>query len=398
MAYRYRIFNSIEHVDLTEWERVRSACDGSIMMDSRFIAAVEISMKQVHNFWYIVVYDEDDAPVACTSVSLITLDLADVLDRSLARIIRHTSLLFSRLRHLKVLLCGLPIGTGHHTLGFAPRSASPQILPVLDTVICTLATEANADAIVYKEFGKADLEWTEPLLALGYRRISTPPTHFFKPWFDDFAQYCAALRKHYRWQINHSRRKLKRPGLELTVLTDPQHVLRAYTSEVHALYHQVADRAVIKLEVLPIEFLHQMSVRLNGHLELIAIRKEARIVAFAWCLHAQSTYYMMYVGLDYRLNNEFDLYFNLVYASLDRGLQKRASIIVFGTGADTVKSRIGCYSEPLYIFVKGCGALMSFVVRAVGNSLIAQTPATTSFNIFKTKVLENSSEGRPTTA
>src|SRR5262249_46413575 len=154
---------------------------------------------------------------ASTSVSVITLDLADVVDPSLARIIRHTSLLFSRLRHLTILFCGLPIGTGHHTLGLTPRSASPQILPVLDTVICTLATEANADAIFYKHFGKADLEWPEPLLALGYRRISTPPIHFFKPWFDDFAQYCAALRKHYRWQINRSRRKLKRPGLELTV-------------------------------------------------------------------------------------------------------------------------------------------------------------------------------------
>jgi len=398
VAYRCRIFNSIEHVDLTEWQRVQSACDGSIMMDSRFIAAVEISMKQVHKFWYIVVYDEDDAPVACTSVSLITLDLADVVDRRLARIIRHTSLLFSRLRHLKILFCGLPIGTGHHTLGLTLRSASPQILPVLDTIIRTLATEANADAIVYKEFGKADLEWTKPLLALGYRRISTPPTHFFKPWFDNFAQYCAALRTHYRWQIKRSRGKLERPGLELTLLTDPQEILRAYTSEVHALYRQVADRAAIKLEVLPIEFLHQISLRLNGHVELIAIRKDARIVAFAWCLHSQSTYYMMYAGLDYRVNNEFDLYFNLVYASLDRGLRKRASIIVFGTGADTVKSRIGCYSEPLYIFVKGCGALMSFVIRAVGNSLISQTSATPSFNIFNNKVLKNSSGGGPTTA
>ena len=40
VAYSYRIFNSIEHVDLTEWQRVRSACDGSIVMDPRFIAAV----------------------------------------------------------------------------------------------------------------------------------------------------------------------------------------------------------------------------------------------------------------------------------------------------------------------------------------------------------------------
>src|SRR5216683_6092230 len=105
VAYSYRIFNSIEHVDLTEWQQVRSACNGSIFMDPRFIAAVEVSMKEVHKFWYIVIYDEGGAPVACTSASAMTLDVADFADPGLARIIRHTPLLFSRLRHWRLLIC-----------------------------------------------------------------------------------------------------------------------------------------------------------------------------------------------------------------------------------------------------------------------------------------------------
>jgi Acetyltransferase (GNAT) domain len=383
VAYSYRIFNSIEQVDVAEWQQVRSACEGSIVMDPRFIAAVEISMKQVHKFWYIVIYDEGGAPVACTSVSAITADLVDFADPGLTRIIRHIPLLFSRLRHLKFVICGLPVSTGHHTLGLAQRSASPQILAVLDTVLCDLASKANADAIVCKEFGKGDLAWTEPLLALGYRRISTPPMHLFKPSFDDFAQYCAALKGHYRKQIDRSRRKLNHLSVELTVLTNTEEILRAYTCEVHALYRQMVDRAALKAEVLPIEFLHQIAMRLNGHVELIAIRKDGRIIAFGWCLHGRS-YHMLYAGLDYQLNHEFDLYFNLIYASLDRALQKRASRIELGLGADTFKARLGCYSEPLYVFAKGQRPLMSFIVRAAGNFLIAQKPVTTPFNVFKT--------------
>jgi hypothetical protein len=389
VAYSYRIFNSIENVDSTEWQQVRSASDGSIVMDPRFIAAAEASMKQVHKFWYIVVYDKGGAPVACTSVSAITVDLVDFADPIVTRIIRYMPWLFSRLRHLKILICGLPVSTGQHTLALAQRSASPQILPVLDTVICDLATEANADAIIYKEFGTGDLEWIEPLLPLGYRRISTPPMHFFKPLFDDLAQYCAALRGHYRWQINRSRRKLKHPGVELTVLTNPEEILRAYTCEVHALYRQMVDRAALKAEVLPIEFLHQIAMRLNGHVELIAIRKDGRIIAFGWCLHGRS-YHMLYAGLNYQLNHEFDLYFNLVYASLDRALRKRVSKIELGLGADAFKARLGCYSEPLYVFAKGQRPLMSFIVRAAGNFLIAQKPVTTPFNVFKNPVIENS--------
>lgn len=173
------------------------------------------------------------------------------------------------------------------------------------------------------------------------------------------------------------------------VLTDPEEILRAYTCEVHALYRQMVDRAAIKAEVLPIEFLHQMAMRLNGHVELIAIRKGAQIVAFGWCLHARS-YHMLYAGIDYQLNQEFDLYFNLVYASLDRALRKRASRIELGLGADAFKARLGCYSEPLYVFAKGHRPVMSFIIRAAGNFLIAQKPVTTPFNVFKNPIVEDS--------
>ncbi len=391
MAYSYRIFDSIEHVDVTEWQQVRSACKGSIFMDPHFIASVEVSMKQVDKFWYIVVYDESGAPAACTSASAMVMDLTDFADPDLARLIRFTPLRFSRLRRLKLLIGGLPVGTGHHTLALAQRSASSQILPILDRVIFDLATEVQADAIVYKEFSEGDLTWTEPLLKLGYRRIPTPPMHFFKPVFKNFSQYCAALRAHYRQQINHSRRKLTDAGLEIIVLSDPEEILRAYTSEVHALYHQMADRATMKVDVLPIEFLHQLALRLKGQVELLAIRKDARIVAFGWSLHTQSSYHAMYAGLDYQFNHEFDLYFNLIYAMLDCALGKRVSTIEVGLGADAFKARIGCYSEPLYIFAKGRGLLMSLVMHIAGNLLIAQKPVSAPFNVFRNRVVEGSS-------
>jgi hypothetical protein len=396
VAYSYRIFDSIEHVDLTEWQRVRESCDASIFTDPRFIAAVEVGMKHVEKLWYVVIYDENGAPVACTSVSTMTVDLADLADPGLAGVIRHAPLLSSWLRHWKLLIGGLSVGTGHNTLAIAQRSASAQILPALDGVIRDLATEARADAIAYKEFGERDLAWTAPLLDLGYLRIPTPPMHFFRPAFDDFSQYCAALKSHYRQQISRSKRKLRDGGLEIVVLSDPEEIVSAYTPEVHALYRQMADKATIKLEVLPIEFLHQLSLRLRGQVELLTIRKDARIVAFGWNIHSQSSYHAMYGGLDYRLNHEFDLYFNLIYAMLERALAKRVARIEVGLGGDAFKAKIGCYSEPLYVFVKGRGPLMSLVVRAAGHLLIARKPAAPSFNILRSSPHASESEGADT--
>lgn len=382
MTYSYRIFNSIEQVDLSEWQRVTSAGNGSIVMDPRFMAAVESSIKEAHKFWYILVYDEG-IPVACTSASVITLDILNIADPALARIIRAAPWLFSRLRHWKLLFGGLPIGTAHHTLGLARRSTAPQIIPFMDRLLCGLADEVKADAIVYKEFATSDLEWTGPLLELGYSRIPTPPMHYFPPQFENFAQYCATLKTRYRQQINRSTRKLAAAGLTVKVLTDPAEIVPAYTPAVHALYHQMADRAALNPDVLPLEFMHQLAGRLSGHVDFIAILKDGRIVAFGWCLHTGSSYHMLYAGLDYELNPQFDLYFNLMYAGLDRALRKRATTIEVGLGADSFKARLGCFSQPLYIFIKGRGTLMSLFVRVAGKSVLTQRPVTAPNKIFR---------------
>jgi hypothetical protein len=91
----------------------------------------------------------------------------------------------------------------------------------------------------------------------------------------------------------------------------------------------------------------------------------------------------MYGGLDYHLNREFDLYFNLIYAMLNCALTKGVARIEVGLGGDAFKSKLGCYSEPLYVFVAGRGPLMSLLVRAAGHLLIARKPAAPSFDILK---------------
>ena len=237
-------------------------------------------------------------------------------------------------------------------------------------MIRDLATETRSDAIVYKEFGKNDLEWSKPLLDLGYRQIPTPPMHFFKPSFRDFAEYCAALRTRYRQQINRSIRKLKDPGIRQAILTDAKEISRLYTAEVHGLYCQMAAKADAKLEILPIEFFRQLTLRLEGDVDLLVIFKDLKIIAFGWCLHAGSSYHLLFAGLDYALNEELDLYFNLMYAGLDRALRKRVSTIHVGQSADAFKARIGCHSEPLYVLAKGLTPLIALLVRFAGNLLV----------------------------
>lgn len=389
MPHTHRLFRSIDDVDLATWEHVRVKSGSSIFMDPRFIAAVEFSLKRTCQFWYVIIHDETGQPVACACLTGMTIDLADFADPRLASMLRCMPRPLSKFRKLRILMCGLPGSPGEKNLAFTTRNAEPQIVSLLDRAVCELAAKESTNGIIYKEFGEDDLEWTNSLSELGYRRFAIPSMHFFQPSFDNFPQYCAALKTRYRQQITRSTRKLEGTGVSLSVLTDPQAILDAYTPEVHALYDATVARAEVKLEVVPIEYFHELTRRLEGLVDLIVFSEGSRIIAFGWCLHSGSDYHMLYAGFDHRLNDKLDLYFNLMYAGLDRALRKRASKIHVGQGADSFKSRIGCYSEPLYVFAKGLGPLMSRVVHYGADWLVAQKPTMLPANIFKSGVVES---------
>ena len=191
------------------------------------------------------------------------------------------------------------------------------------------------------------------LLGLGYSRIMIPPMHLLPPSFASFAEYCVALRTKYRKKVNRSTRKLKNTGIETKVLSDPDEILKLYTPDVHAMYCEMVAKSDIKLEVFPIEYYQQLAKQLAGQVELVALVKNSRIMAFAWCLYDNSTYHMMYAGLDYSLNREFDLYFNVMYAGFDRAFRKRVKRIHVGQTATVFKSRRGCESRAAIRLCKG---------------------------------------------
>ena len=381
-SYNCRVFNSIDEVDRAAWRRVCEQAQASIFLDPRFAAAVETGMKENCRFWYVIVDGNDGCPAACACLTATTINLLDFTDPRLAWIIRYGPGL-SRFKQLKVLFCSLPGSPGEKSIAFASRPSDPAVLDALDAFMDRLAAETGVDAVIYKEFAPDDLDEMRPLLLRGYRRVEIPGMHCLEPSFEDFAQYCAALRANYRMQITRSTKKLRNSGIEAVVLTDPQDILKVYTPDVHAMYCEMVGKSDLKVEVLTIEYYRQMTMRLAGQIELVTLMRDSKIVGFGWCLRDVTTYHMMYAGIDYGLNQQFDLYFNLMYAGFDRALRAGVAKINVGQTATVFKARMGCYSEPRHVYMKGVGPLMSKLFYYGANFLVIKKPSNPPSDIFK---------------
>ena len=135
-------------------------------------------------------------------------------------------------------------------------------------------------------------------------------------------------------------------------------------------------------------FFLELAHRLDGQVELNVLLKDAAVVAFSWALHTPSAYHLLFCGVNYELNRTADLYFNLLYASLDRALRKRSTTIQIGQTADVAKARLGCSAKPLYVFTKGIGPLAWPLVYCGAPLLVARTRPPPRFHIFKVRSAE----------
>ncbi len=356
MSYSYRIFSSMEEVDLAAWDAVR-APGGNLFTDARFISAVENSMGSQAQCWPVIVEDETGQAAAVTCLSLLRVDGALFTGLWLKRLVQSTRWLWPRFLRFRILFCGVPVSVGQEALCIAPHADRGQVLQAIDAALCELAQRLRVWLIVWKEFGPEDCRWLAPLKERGYFQADSLPMNHFEPRFTDFEQYLSARRSKSRHNILRSRRKLRDAGLRAVRMRGDEGFDRLYSDEVHRLYDAVWERADSRLERLPAEFFREIARRFGKDAGFTVIYQGERIVAFSCNLADKQRFHMLFMGMDYQLNDQCDLYFNVIYADLACGLRSGVSDICFGQASPAFKARIGCYQRPLALFVKGRGML-----------------------------------------
>ena len=383
MKYSYKLYNSIQELDLNDWQQVVDQSKSKVFMDVRFLLTMEKSMNSYSRFWHIIFYDETGTPHACASLSNFKTDLSIIANKTTKRFVCFLRKKFPSCLYINVLFCGLPISLGQNHLLFTPEANQAEIIKLLDRIIQEIAISEKASLIVYKEFDSEECQQLDILLQFGYRRAGSLPMNHFKPNFINFNDYCAALRSNYRKHIRKSRDKFKNAGMHLFQLQDPEKILQIYTPEVHQLYEAVVQKSKTRLETLPLIFFHELAINFPNQVFFTLAYYHEKIVGFMCSLHYGSFFYCLFCGLDFSLNSESDLYFNLAYGALEQALNFHLSDIEVGQTADAFKARLGCYQKPLYIYVKGVGFIQNWLVKTLFKLLFPTPLPAPSYNIFK---------------
>jgi len=158
----------------------------------------------------------------------------------------------------------------------------------------------------------------------------TLPTVVITNRFQSWESYLNSLKANYRRRVLN----LSRSFSEITVekVTCDQ-----FDGQMYKQYLDVLKRSKGKLETLSLEFFQNLLSNFN----LTAYYYQKNLIGWYISATFKEKYYFFLGGIDYKMNKQFNTYFNILIGVLKEGIEKKASIIDLGQTAEIPKLRMG---------------------------------------------------------
>ena len=166
--------------------------------------------------------------------------------------------------------------------------------------------------VVLKEF---PVRYRSSLACLrdhGFARVPSMPMTTLNIEYRDFDDYLSRnLSPATRGKIRRKLRVAERaqPPITMTVETDAT----AIVDDIYPLYEKVYERSPMQFEKLTKEFLSEIGKRMPDKVRFFVWRQDTRIVAFGLCTIQADNICHEYVGFDYAVAFDLNLYYRVFH-------------------------------------------------------------------------------------
>jgi len=214
-----------------------------------------------------------------------------------------------------------------------------------------------------------------------FARVATCPRIRLALRWSSFEAYLNDLRSGYRRRAILACRKAA--PLTFRTLADTNE----FTIEHFSLYEQVYNKSSIRVEKLSLAYFQTCPAT------IIVAEFAGKPVGFVQLLAYRTELIFGFIGLDYTVNREFDLYQNLMLKIVDYGITHHYTSIDLGQTADETKLKLGGDYELLYAHLRHHNPLLDTLLRML-LPLIAYRPLTQQFHVFKSSTVSETATWR----
>ncbi|MDI1355953.1 MAG: GNAT family N-acetyltransferase [bacterium] len=397
--FSFTLYERADAINTHDWEAITH--HKTIFLEKEYLQIVEGSEYTKLMYRYVIVYcDKKPCGIIYFQIADFKAGVfGELLNKEVETIKERRRNLFERYidsnKHevmLRLFTCGNNLVSGEYGFLFDKKLSAKRAHEVLLELINVVSKEeklrGTISAILLKDYYKP-LQPKAPFLENNYYEFSVEPNMIVNipPQVNSLEEYIGLFSKKYR---NRAKGILKGlHGIDVRYL-DLEEVV-SYEKDMYRLYENIFEKAKFKLIKLPRNYFSEVKKLFHKNFTVKAFFLNDTLVAFGTCfLKGDGCMEAHYVGFDYELNAQHNLYQNLLYSLIKEAIVHKRTRVNLGRTAAEIKTTVGAKPEDLTCYIKPQNTISKIIQKPFIAFL--QPAAWIPRNPFKEEEAENLKE------
>ncbi len=370
-GYELHMYRNAEDIEDEQWELLNH--DGNLFTSLKFLRGQQFTAPPEMEFIYIILRKGKKivAGYIFQSIHLTVEVLTDVLAPLTKQnsIVGHMSDWLTRCREekgMRVLICGNNFISGEHGVLTPKDSNSAEAFTLLPEVVKTIVQKVTRPVkfsiILVKDYYASHKKKPEVLLTKKrYHSFAVEPEMVLKinPDWVQFGDYMAAMSKKYR---NRTKSVLKHSAQLVEHHLDEEG-LRSVINDIYPLYAKMHQKARFRLSALTPHYFVEMKRLFPTQFCVKMYTLNGRAVGFRSYFLNGHQVEAHFIGVDYLLNKELDIYNRILYDFVDDTIKAGGTELLLGRTAAEIKSTIGAVPQDLTCYIRHRNSFSNQMIR-----------------------------------
>lgn len=369
--YTFSCFEDISSIPITEWNE--AVKDHNVFLSYLYLSVIHKQQSDYFRFRYVIVYNRK-IPIGVVyfqindfPASLFGELIASQIDELQSK---RASVFKKYIEHnehetiMRLVTCGNNFVSGEHGF-YLNLNHKKTTFKIVEGIINAVAREeklrGKISAILVKDFYEEGFGDKDCWYCGKFIHFNVEPNMVvdLPEGLLTLEDYINRFSKKYR---NRARHILKASeGLIKKRLTEEEII--KYNDRLYALYSQVFDHAKFKLAHLSKNYFSDVISLQKNTFYVDAWFKGNTIVSFASGFYLPDEIEAHYIGLDYALNKEHELYQTILYSYIVEAIESKKHSINLGRTASEIKTTVGAKAHELICYIKPQNPVSKLILK-----------------------------------
>ena len=372
-SFSFALYDAVAMINESDWNKVVEGRD--FFLQLAYLTALENSPPTNMHFQYALIYNAK-VPVAVAYFQLLDVSfdalnglLKDEKNDSFSGYIKKhiTNHILKSVNKLKlgILICGNSFISGEHgfiyTSDINPLDAFDALADVIYKISNTGKFSEKIEVVLVKDFYKPSVENAKELEEYKYHDFLVEPNMvlMIDPKWSNFEDYLSVLSKKYR----HRAKTIIKKGNVFERQNFSEQELKIHSKKIYELYSNVLLKARFRMATLPESYFVEMKKKLQDQFQVVGYFLNGQLVGFKSSFLLEKQVEAHFVGLDYSINKEYELYQNILYDYLKDAVLLGKNSLHFGRTASEIKSNIGAKAQELTCYARHQNTFSNKIIK-----------------------------------